>query len=739
MKAKSTLLLTLTSVLAAPGLTHAAIYTWSNSVTSPAITANWSAGTGWSGVPVSASDTTLSLGLTFTSNSTAQTNTLTNDVANPFQLNVLTFAGNTPTAANGTNIAAVNIDGSPLNFVLDGSTTPVVNLNSNRSNGQQVRYNVQSNVTLSDDITFQGNGTATFNFSGIISGTNRTLTKNGSSALTLSGANDFTGGVALNAGTLIINSDASLGAIGNNITLGGNAGITSAAAANVVYTRAIPLGANTLTLQNTTNATTASFSGAITGTGGITVVAGGTTSTVALSNAANNFTGDLTLSTAGNTNLFVSFSSIGDAGVISTGVGSWRRVVQYTGASNLVLGTRRIDLGGSFANVYDGSGNPINMFESNGAGTVTFNSNLTVANNRTGTFFFGGTNTGDNTFAGLIPNSTGGTLSIGKSGAGKWILTNDNTYTGNAIAAGGTLSVAKIANAGVAQPLGQGSILQLGDRGGTGNVEFTGTTNTTTDKQVQIGGTQNNLTGGGGLLNNGTGTLSFTNATFNSPHATATVTRTLTLGGANASNNTISGTIQNNNTGGNGLVALTKIDAGKWILEGDNIYTGATNVNGGTLLVNGDQTAATGAVTVAAAGTLGGTGTVGGATTVNGKLSPGASPGTLTFAGNLTVNNGSTYVFEAGDLAAVGGILDLNNNWTLAVGSGFQDDINGSVTIFTYGTLAAAQTSSPPLISAFLALHLLHIRYLTRAVRSCLTACPSSPNPGRWCWRGWGW
>jgi autotransporter-associated beta strand protein len=172
---------------------------------------------------------------------------------------------------------------------------------------------------------------------------------------------------------------------------------------------------------------------------------------------------------------------------------------------------------------------------------------------------------------------------------------------------------------------------------------------------------------------------------------TSTTARTLVLQGVNNGDNTIGGAIPN----GGGATSLTKAGSGRWVLLGLNSYTGTTTVSEGTLLVNGDNSLATGAVTVAATGTLGGIGIVGGNTTLNGTLSPGSSPGTLTFSNNLTVNNGSTYNFEGGDLTAVLGQLDLNDNWTLALGTGFVD--GGSVTIFTYGTLAG----SPDLVPTF--------------------------------------
>ena len=75
---------------------------------------------------------------------------------------------------------------------------------------------------------------------------------------------------------------------------------------------------------------------------------------------------------------------------------------------------------------------------------------------------------------------------------------------------------------------------------------------------------------------------------------TTTNTETLTLSGANTGNNTISGAITN------GLAttfALTKSGAGKWILTGANNYTGATNLNLGTLQFSGVSGANSGAST----------------------------------------------------------------------------------------------------------------------------------------------
>ena len=115
-----------------------------------------------------------------------------------------------------------------------------------------------------------------------------------------------------------------------------------------------------------------------------------------------------------------------------------------------------------------------------------------------------------------------------------------------------------------------------------------------------------------------------------------------------------------------GTGTLTKTGLGTLTLSGTNGYTGATTITEGTLLING-STAAGSAFTVASTATLGGTGTIAGTVGVSGTLSPGASIESLA-TGALTMNSGSTFVYEATDNSATGadvvvvsGALSLTN------------------------------------------------------------------------------
>ncbi|MDF1813217.1 MAG: autotransporter-associated beta strand repeat-containing protein, partial [Verrucomicrobiales bacterium] len=101
---------------------------------------------------------------------------------------------------------------------------------------------------------------------------------------------------------------------------------------------------------------------------------------------------------------------------------------------------------------------------------------------------------------------------------------------------------------------------------------------------------------------------------------TLTINGTITLNGTNNRFETENGgtgtvaTVVNAEIGGSG--DLVKLDPGTLILENDNEYIGSTSINGGTLLINGDNSAATGSLTVANGADLGGSGTIGGIVTV---------------------------------------------------------------------------------------------------------------------------
>jgi autotransporter-associated beta strand protein len=159
-----------------------------------------------------------------------------------------------------------------------------------------------------------------------------------------------------------------------------------------------------------------------------------------------------------------------------------------------------------------------------------------------------------------------------------------------------------------------------------------------------------------------------------------------------------------------GAGTLVKDNDGVLNLTNTNDYTGATTVDGGTLLING-STSSTSLVTVNNGGTLGGTGIIGGAVVLNDGafLSPGASIESLA-SGSNTWNGGSTLIFEfstdastgsAGtqwDLLTITGGLDLSGaSSTNQIGLNLITMLNATST----GALATWDPDSNALWSGF--------------------------------------
>jgi fibronectin-binding autotransporter adhesin len=182
-----------------------------------------------------------------------------------------------------------------------------------------------------------------------------------------------------------------------------------------------------------------------------------------------------------------------------------------------------------------------------------------------------------------IINVVSGSAGITKQGTGTLILANTaNSFTGNLSLgasgqAGGTVVVTKLADGGAASSIGAG----------TGNIGFGGNA-TGTLRYVGTGDSTNRgfLIGGSGAIidASGTGALNFTNASAQTNGSTGTA-RTFTLTGTSTAENTMGASFTNAGTGG--TVSLLKQGAGKWVLSGNNSYTGTTTIDAGTLALGG--------------------------------------------------------------------------------------------------------------------------------------------------------
>jgi uncharacterized protein with beta-barrel porin domain len=169
------------------------------------------------------------------------------------------------------------------------------------------------------------------------------------------------------------------------------------------------------------------------------------------------------------------------------------------------------------------------------------------------------------------------------------------------------------------------------------------------------------ITGGNGIVGEGSSSV-FNAGTINGAIEFGSSGNTLTLGPGSIISGVVAGTggdtfqlggvgaatfdVSQLNGQYQGFSTFNKVDNSVWTLTGTSTFTGPVNVNGGTLVVNGDITAAS-SLTVNAGGTLMGTGAVG-STTVNpgGILAPGnsAAGSSMTVNGNLAFVSGAAYM-----------------------------------------------------------------------------------------------
>ncbi len=341
-------------------------------------------------------------------------------------------------------------------------------------------------------------------------------------------------------------------------------------------------------------------------------------------------------------NLYVGFAgngtlTISDSGKVSSITGIIGNVASSEGSATVT------GAGSSWTNASD-------LFVGSiGKGTLSVEAGGKVSNSR-----------------GYIGYSSHTDSSATVTGAGSTWTNMDNLYVG--FASNGTLSV----EAGGKVSSAEGYIGYVSGIEGHATVTGSGSTWTGTH-ELYVGymgnGTLTVSDGGkvsapsvGLATAGGNGTLNIGAAAGDAAVAAGTLDTTIVQFGDGA------GTLNFNHIGditfaaglsstGSGTHALNHY-AGVTTLTGDSSgFTGTTTVSGGTLLV-GDATGAGklgGVVNVGTDGTLGGSGTILGATTVDGTLSAGNSPGTLTFADDLTLDSGSKSVFELNSPGIVGG------------------------------------------------------------------------------------
>lgn len=533
------------------------------------------------------------------------------------------------------------------------------------------------------------NQVAAGTYAGVIGGTGA-LIKNSAGTLTLTGANTYTGGTTVNAGTLQGNATSLQGNIANNAAVifnqaaaGTYAGVMSGTGSLTKSNTGtlILIGANTYTGRTTVSAGTlqgnstslqgnivnaaavvfdqavaGTYASVLSGTGSLTKSGAGTLTLTGVNTYAGgtSFNGG-TLAAASDAQLGTGNLTFNGGALQTTAAFNSAKAASLLGAGTIDTNGFAASLGGAIT----GAGSLVKV----GAGTMTLTGTNTYSG---GTTVSAGALQGNSTsLQGNIVNSAAvvfdqaaagtyaglmsGTGSLTKNSAGTLTLTGANTYTGGTYVNAGTM-------------IGNSTSLQ-GNIANNAAVVF---------DQSAAGTYAGVMSGTGSLTKSNSGTLILTGA---NTYAGGTTVNAGALQGDSAS---LQGNIVNNAAvvfdqaaagtyagAMSGSGALTKLGMGNLTIAGVNTFSGTTSVNAGTLTVLGSMTSN---LTLASGATLTGSGTVGGISAAAGSIvAPGNPNAMLTANGAYTHSDGAIFRVHA-DASGAASRLNIAGAATLAGG-----------------------------------------------------------------------
>ena len=343
----------------------------------------WSAGTSWSAVPVSATNTALVLGNGTLLAASASVHS-SQDSLVPFQLNQLQMSYAGP--ASGT-APSVTINTNAITFVNNASVAPTIALNATGGSTNKPQLVFAGGVTFGNHTTISGTSDLLIS-GGINNSGDAVVTKTGANTLRIQSSNEnYTGNFTVSGGLLQIGNNGGSGDIGSGtITLSGGGAFT------------VRRSGGELAFNNT-----------IVGSGNVNFQA--KDGFVAILYKANTYAGNTTIAPTG----------AGVSGALQLGI-----------ANGLPPSTiLTISHSGSSVQTFDLDG-----FNQTLAGLATATGGTAVTAKVTlGTATLTIADASARTFAGEIS----GPGNLVKQGAGTWTLSGINTYTGSTSVAGGTL------------------------------------------------------------------------------------------------------------------------------------------------------------------------------------------------------------------------------------------------------------------------------------------------------------
>ena len=578
-------------------------------------------------------DITISSGTDATTSGTINTGTNTytasasSSVVNVTTLQNALGSNNVVVSTTGGGADAGNITiANNLTWGGNGTTTKTLTLTA--SGGISGTGNIAMTGATGTGVIFSQAGDSTY--SGAITGTYASLTKQGAGTLTLAGANSYklttvsagtlkagsaTAFGNINTGTVIVAAGAAIDLNGNTMTgsipgltlngtgVGGAGALINSSTTGATYVGSVVLGSDSSIVGDTGSI---ALSNAITGSGfGLTL--GGTTGG-SLSAAIGIGAGTLTKQGRGSWSLLGSSTYSGgttiNAGTIKVG-------------SATALGTGAISVtSGAALDLYGRAMTSIGVLTLNGTGISGGGAlmNSSVASAYAGAIVLGSDST-------IVSGSGTNTITLSGNISGAYALTLDG-------AAGGSITGNLGTGAGTLTKLGSGTWSL------TGANTYIGTT-TISVGTLQIGNasTTTTLMGTGAVVNNGI--LAFRNATNQS-----------------FAPNTISGT-------GSVVVSGQTYGSGTLTLQSDNSFSGGMTVNSGPRVVaGGSSTSTAGAVTSGPFGT----GTV---TLTNGQIELAGYNIGNTLKSTTTVTGGTSpsvvYFNNGSGTAELSGQIDITS------------------------------------------------------------------------------
>ena len=487
------------------------------------------------------------------------------------------------------------------------------------------------------------------------------LTKNGTGTMTLNGVNLYTGGTTLNSGTLVLGHSSNTLADAGALTINGG---TLAMGSNSDTIGALTLAGGSIT--GSTGVLTASSYALQSGT--VSAILGGsasinkTTSGTVTLNAANTFSGGITLSEGqlnlnaagalGSGNLTILGGTLGNTAGSSITLSSsapqfWNANFAFAGPDTLNLGTGAVTINSTRTLTVSG-GNLVVGGAISGAG-------FGLTKNGTGTLTLSGANTYSNT-----TTVNAGTLALGASD----VIANSSDVT---VASGAALALNSFSDT-------------IGKLTGAGSVTLGSGTLTTT-----YGSGSGEFSG----VLSGTGSFTLAGA--------ANYNAFLTISGSNTytgTTNVLGATLI---LGANNVLSSSStlnIDGGRFSASNRNqtlhsitMASGVIERNGGTLAFNNSSSFTGGNVNI---GNDGGTIQTSGTTTLgNVTFTYNASTANfnaLILGGNVEVDNGATATMTNGSAGGSGYIKLNDSNRVFSVGTDANLNVNW---IITSNTLSA--------------------------------------------------